>query len=124
VGTLSTPALKVLAAQIMGVESEHRTLGRVIAHDLGLSATTGQSGIAESVVPPNSATNNIAFERNFSSKFSSINAIVTALGPFVTPPTVGAAGAFDPTAYAYNTTSNYYLSTAPTVTLDSTSASS
>jgi hypothetical protein len=124
VSTLSTSALKVLAAQILGIESEHRTLGRVIAHDLGLSSTTGQSGVAESVNPPVSATNNIAFERTFSSKFKSITDIVTALGPFVTAPTAGAANAFASTAYPFNTTANYYLTTTPTVTLDNSGTTS
>lgn len=121
---LSTPSLKVLAGQILGVEAEHRTLGRVIAHDLNLTAVTGLSGTAESVAPPNAATNNLAFERTFSSKFSTIADVVTALGPFVTAPTAGASGAFDPTKYAFNTTSNFYVTETPTVTLDVTGPSS
>ena len=33
---LSAASLRVLAGQIMGVESEHRVFGRVVATDLGL----------------------------------------------------------------------------------------
>lgn len=123
---LSTSALKVLAGQILGVESEHRTLGRVIAADLGLTTVTGLSGTPESVVGANGhAANNIAFERTFSTtgpKFQTINDVVKALGPFVTPPTSGSG--FDPTPYQFNTTANFYLTETPTVTLDSTTPNS
>lgn len=114
---------KVLAAQIMGIESEHRALGRVIAADVGLTTVTGLSGSPDSVQSPQHAVNNIAFEQTFNTtgpRFNTIADVVTALGPFVTAPTVGAAGAFDPTPYQFNTTSGFYLTEAPTVTLDNT----
>jgi hypothetical protein len=113
---LSTNALKQLAGQILGVESEHRAFARVIASDLGLNSTTGLSGTAEPTNGPNNAANNLAFERTFSNKFMTINDVVTALGPFVNP---GAQG-FSTTAYAFNTASNYYLSETPMVTLSNT----
>jgi hypothetical protein len=113
---LSTNALKQLAGQILGVESEHRAFARVIASDLGLGATTGLSGTAEPTNGPNNAANNLAFERTFSNKFMTINDVVTALGPFVNPGSQG----FSTTAYAFNTTSNYYLTESPTVTLANT----
>lgn len=124
---LSTSALKVLASQILGVESEHRVLGRVVAADLGLSSVTGLSGMPESVVGSSGhSANNIAFERTFSSTgpmFQTINDVVKALGPFVTPPAQSNSG-FDPTPYPFNTTANFYLTESPTVTLDSTTPNS
>lgn len=113
---LSTSALKVLAGQIMGVECEHRALGRVVAADLGLTATTGLSGAPESVVPPMHTANNLAFERTFSSAVPDIAHVVTALGPFTT---AGATG-FDSTVFAFNTTSNFYVTETPSVMLDDT----
>ena len=90
---LSSDSLKVLAGQIMGIECEHRALGRVIANDLGLGETTGLSGLPESTVPPAHAANNIAFERTFSSALPNIAAVVTALTPFVSSSTSGYAAA-------------------------------
>ena len=113
---LSTDALKTLAGQILGIECEHRALGRIIANDLSLGATTGLSGAAESVVPPSHAPNNLAFERTFSSALPDIAHVVTALGPFTT---AGATG-FDSTPFAFNTTSNFYVTESPSVTLDDT----
>lgn len=121
----SSPTLRVYAGQILGVESEHRAFGRVIAADLGLSGVTGLSGQLEPV--NNSAggssfaaaANNLAFERTFSSALPNIGAVVSALGPFVTAPTAGAANAYDGTPYAYQTT-NYYLTTSPTAPLANT----
>ncbi len=121
---LSTTGLKVLAAQILGVEAEHRAFGRVIAADLNLTSVTGLSGTAEGVQgSAGHAANNIAYERTFSTTgpaFQNINDVVKALGPFVTAPAAGTAGAFDPTSYAYNTTANFYLTETPTIALDST----
>jgi hypothetical protein len=113
---LSTDALKVLAGQILGIECEHRALGRVIANDLALGATTGLSGAPESVVPPSHAPNNLAFERTFSSAVPDIAHVVTALGPFTT---AGATG-FDSTVFAFNTTPNFYITETPSVMLDDT----
>ncbi len=87
---LSTPALAVLAAQIMGVESEHRAFGRVVAADLGLGSTTGLSGVAEGVDgSAGFAANNLAYERKFQPPLNQITDVVSALGPFITPGTAG-----------------------------------
>jgi hypothetical protein len=73
----TSSGLRVLAAQIMGVESDHRTLARLIADDLGLPTVTGLSGSPESVDPPN---NNI-YERRYG--LTNINQVVSALTPFL-----------------------------------------
>jgi hypothetical protein len=100
VDTFSTNGNKVLAAQILGVEAEHRALARVVTNDLGLTETTGLSGSPESVVAPSNTANNIAYERRFG--LTSISQILTALTPFVTPPTGGSA--FGTQAYPLVTT--------------------
>ncbi len=74
---LSSPALRVLAAQIMGVESDHRTLARLIGDELGLTQITGLSGTPEEVDPPN---NNV-YERTYG--LTSIDQVVAALTPFL-----------------------------------------
>ena len=48
----SSNGTKELAGQILGVEAEHRAFARVIAADLGLASTTGQSGVPELVNGP------------------------------------------------------------------------
>ncbi|MFZ4507639.1 MAG: ferritin-like domain-containing protein [Fimbriimonas sp.] len=74
---LSTPDLRVLAAKIMGIESDHRTLARLIGDDLGLTTITGLSGSPEPVDPPN---NNV-YERTYG--LTTISQVVSALGPFL-----------------------------------------
>ena len=113
---LSTDSLKELAAQILGIECEHRALARIIASDLGLPGTTGLSGASEPSGGAGRAPNNLAFERTFSSKLKTIDDVVTALGPFVTP---GASG-FDTTKFSFDTSANFYVSETPMVTLDDT----
>src|SRR5580700_2720759 len=55
----STPDLRVTAARIMGIESDHRTLARVLGSDVAaqdggpIKKITGAQGVAESVDPPN-----------------------------------------------------------------------
>jgi hypothetical protein len=79
----STPNLRVTSARIMGIESDHRTLARVIGP--GVSATdggpiemiTGLEGVSESVDPPN----NNGYERTLC--LSRIEQAVQALLPFV-----------------------------------------
>jgi hypothetical protein len=100
ISTFSMTSDKVLAGQILGVESEHRTLARVITNDLGLTVTTGLSGKPESVVAPSFTSNNLAYERTFG--LTGISQVVTALGPFVTPPT--GTSTFSATAYPVVTT--------------------
>lgn len=77
VSTFSVSSLKVLAAQIMGIEAEHRVLARVIANDLGLTTTTGLSGAAH----PLTYSNDYAYELTYG--LSAITQVVTALTPFL-----------------------------------------
>ena len=88
---LSSPDLRVLAAQIMGVESDHRTLARIIGDDLGLTSITGLSGSPESVDPPN---NNV-YERTYG--LTDISQVVTALTPFLASGANTVQKTFNPT---------------------------
>ena len=89
----SNRKLRVTAARIMGIESDHRSLARVIASDLSLSTVTGAQGVAEDVNPPN----NNGYERTL--EWTKIDQAVTALTPFVDATAAGKAG-FD-TAVSY-----------------------
>ena len=92
----STPDLRVTAARIMGIESDHRTLARVIGPDVAsanggpITAVTGIQGVAESVAPPN----NNGYERTLELK--NIGQAVEALLPFADKATAEKAG-FDVT---------------------------
>lgn len=83
---LSSSSLRVLAAQIMGIESDHRTLARIIADEQGLATVTGLSGTAESTTPPN---NNV-YERTYG--LSTLDQVVNALKPFFDAATATTAG--------------------------------
>jgi hypothetical protein len=78
----STPDLRVTAARIMGIESDHRTLARVVGGDVAsanggpLTEITGIQKVAESIEPPN----NNGYERTLSLK--NIGQAVEALLPF------------------------------------------
>ncbi len=80
---LSTASLKVTAARILAVESDHRTAARVVAAEIdpadGGPFTTlrGLSGQEEPVSPPNDN----AFARTF--QLGSIADAVNALRPFI-----------------------------------------
>lgn len=84
--------LRVTAARIMGVESDHRSLARVIAADIDpqdggpLSTVTGVQGVAEPVSP----ANNNGYERTL--KWTSIDDAVAALTPFVDATAAANAG--------------------------------
>jgi hypothetical protein len=88
----STPQLRVTAARIMGIESDHRTLARVVgpgvaAQDGGpIETITGIQGVAESVDPPN----NNGYERTLC--LTHIDQAVAALSPFVDINAARAAG--------------------------------
>jgi hypothetical protein len=88
----STPALRVLAARIMGIESDHRTLARVLAGDVSaqdggpIKKITGVQGKAESADPPN----NNGYERTL--KWTKISQAVAALTPFADQAAAGQAG--------------------------------
>jgi hypothetical protein len=79
----STKQLQLTAARIMGIESDHRTLARVIGPDVApqdggpINTITGFQGVPESVAPPN----NNGYERTLC--FGRIQEVVTALLPFV-----------------------------------------
>jgi len=85
----------------MGIESDHRTLARVVgpgvsSQDGGpIETITGIQGKAESVDPPN----NNGYERTL--RWTSINKAVAALTPFADKAAAGKAG-FDTTrGYAF-----------------------
>ena len=78
VRNFSTADLRVTAARIMGIESDHRTLARVVAPGVAKRTAarsrrvTGIQGKAESVDPPN----NNGYERTL--KWTDISQAVTA----------------------------------------------
>jgi hypothetical protein len=78
----SNANLRVTAARIMGIESDHRTLARVVAGDVApqdggpLTEVTGLQKMAESIEPPN----NNGYERTLLLK--NIGEAVDALLPF------------------------------------------
>jgi hypothetical protein len=95
--------LRVTAARIMGIESDHRTLARVVGPDVAaqdggpIQKITGAQGVAENTAPPN----NNGYERTLC--WTEINQAVAALTPFVDITAAKAAGfdvgksfAFDP----------------------------
>jgi hypothetical protein len=79
----STADLRVTAARIMGIESDHRTLARSLAGDVApqdggpIGKITGLQGVPENVHPPN----NNGYERTLC--LTNISQAVTALLPFV-----------------------------------------
>ena len=92
----SNADLRVTAARIMGIESDHRTLARVVAPGVGVADggpienDTGIQGKAESVDPPN----NNGYERTL--EWTSISKAVEALTPFADKAAAAKAG-FDTT---------------------------
>lgn len=92
VRNFSTHQLRVTAARIMGIESDHRTLARVVgpgvaAQDGGpIETITGIQGVAESVDPPN----NNGYERTLC--WTRIEQAVQALLPFADANAAKAAG--------------------------------
>jgi hypothetical protein len=92
VRNFSTVDLQVTAARIMGIESDHRTLARVVGPDVArrdggpINFITGAQGVSESVAPPN----NNGYERTLC--WTDISQAVTALTPFVDRDAAEAAG--------------------------------
>jgi hypothetical protein len=88
----STTDLRVTAARIMGIESDHRTLARVLAGDVAardggpIETITGAQGVAESADPPN----NNGYERTLC--WTKIEQALEALMPFVDLNAAKAAG--------------------------------
>jgi hypothetical protein len=92
VRNFSTSDLRVTAARIMGIESDHRTLARVLGGDVAsqdggpIEKITGIQGVAESIDPPN----NNGYERTLC--LTKIEQAVNALLPFVDFASAKAAG--------------------------------
>jgi hypothetical protein len=88
----STLELRVTSARIMGIESDHRTLARVVAPGVAtqdggpIETITGLQGVTESVDPPN----NNGYERT--QCWNRIDQAVAALLPFVDANAAAAAG--------------------------------
>jgi hypothetical protein len=88
----SSADLRVTAARIMGIESDHRTLARVVGPGVSpqdggpIEQITGIQGVAESVDPPN----NNGYERTL--KWTHISQAVAALLPFVDKAAAAKAG--------------------------------
>jgi hypothetical protein len=88
----STSFLRETAARILGIESDHRTLARVVAPGVArrdggpIEKVTGIQGVAESVDPPN----NNGYERTLG--WTKISQAVKALTPFVDKAAAGSAG--------------------------------
>jgi Ferritin-like domain len=82
VRNFSNSDLRVTAARIMGIESDHRTLARVVGPGVAkrdggpIEHITGAQGVSESVDPPN----NNGYERTL--KWTNISQAVDALLPF------------------------------------------
>jgi hypothetical protein len=92
----SNADLRVTAARIMGIESDHRTLACSLAGDIAsqdggpITKITGLQGVPENVRPPN----NNGYERTLC--LTNISQAVTALLPFVDKAHAQSAG-FDTT---------------------------
>jgi hypothetical protein len=88
----SNPDLRVTAARIMGIESDHRTLARVVGPGVArrdggpIEKITGAQGKAESVDPPN----NNGYERTLG--WTHIDQAVNALLPFADKAKAKSAG--------------------------------
>lgn len=95
----STADLRVTAARIMGIESDHRTLARSLAGDVAaqdggpIMKITGLQGVPENVHPPN----NNGYERTLC--LTNISQAVEVLLPFVDKNAAAKAG--------YNTSKSY-----------------
>src|SRR5438105_15474939 len=102
VRNFSNSDLRVTAARIMGIESDHRTLARVVAPGVAardggpIEHVTGIQGVAESVDPPN----NNGYERTL--KWTKISQAVTALLPFASKDAAGQAGFDTSKPYQFN----------------------
>jgi len=102
VRNFSTTALRVTAARIMGIESDHRTLARVIGPDVAakdggpILFVTGAQGFKERIAPPN----NNGYERTLC--WTKISQAVDALTPFVDKNAAESAGFDTSKKYKFN----------------------
>ena len=93
--------LRVTAARIMGIESDHRTLARVVAPGVAaedggpIEQVTGIQGVAESVDPPNDN----GYERTLG--WTKIDQAIAALLPFADKASAGTAGFDTSKAYTF-----------------------
>lgn len=78
VNNFSSTVFRTYAAQMLGVESEHRVLGRVQALNLGLSSTTSLANGFEGL-GGSDAANNYEYERQFPSVITSLASITNIL---------------------------------------------
>jgi hypothetical protein len=96
VRNFSNSDLRVTAARIMGIESDHRTLARVLGNEITATdggpfkRLTGAQGVPENIAPPN----NNGYERTLC--WTQIGQAVQALLPFVDETSAKKAG-FDTT---------------------------
>jgi hypothetical protein len=101
VANFSSTPLRLTAARIMGIESDHRTLARVIGPDVAgmdggpIMSVVGAQGVQESVAPPN----NNGYERTLC--WTDISQAVDALTPFVDQEAADAAGFDSSKAYKF-----------------------
>jgi hypothetical protein len=81
VNNFSTGSLKLYSAQLLGVDSEHRVLARVVASSLGVSSTTNLADGTELTGGGSNSANNYEFERQFpeplTSGITTVNTILT-----------------------------------------------
>src|SRR6476659_6763674 len=97
----SNANLRVTAARIMGIESDHRTLARVVAPGVAagdggpIENVTGLQGKAESVDPPNDN----GYERTLG--WTKIDQAIAALLPFADKAAAGSAGFDTSKAYTF-----------------------
>ena len=102
VRNFSSTNLRVTAARIMGIESDHRTLARVVAPGVPaayggpIEMVTGAQGVAESVDPPN----NNGYERTLC--WTSIDQAVATLLPFADFKAAKAAGFDTSQGFGFN----------------------
>jgi len=102
VRNFSSDNLRVTAARIMGIESDHRTLARVLGPNVKsafggpIESITGALGVAESVDPPN----NNGYERTLG--WTSIDQAVNALLPFADFNSARAAGFNTSQSFQFN----------------------
>ena len=102
VRNFSRPSLRLTAARIMGIESDHRTLARVVGGDVAkqdggpITSITGAQGVKESISPPN----NNGYERTLC--WTMISQALTALSPFVSKQAAEKAGFNISKAYVFH----------------------
>jgi hypothetical protein len=101
VRNFSSSDLRVTAARIMGIESDHRTLARVLGPDVAardggpILQITGAQGIKEDADPPN----NNGYERTLC--WTDIDQAVNALLPFVDITSAKGAGFNTEKSYSF-----------------------